>query len=147
MRLITTIIPVVLTMLASTNANAAETERYRLEKTDTGYVRMDTQTGEMSICEERTGQLICKLATDARTAFEGEVERLQEAVAALEERIARIEAALPAKSQSALPSEEEFEQTLGYMERFLRRFMGIAKDMQDDSKTPSPQEAPAPNKT
>lgn len=147
MRLITTVIPVVLTMLASTSINAAETDRYRIEKTDKGYVRMDTQTGEMSICEERTGQLICKLATDARTAFEGEVERLQEAVTALEGRIARLEAALPAKPQSALPSEEEFEQTLGYMERFLRRFMGIAKDMEDDSETPGSQEVPEPNKT
>ncbi|RUM98914.1 hypothetical protein EET67_04515 [Pseudaminobacter arsenicus] len=147
MRLITTVIPMALTMLASTNTNAAETERYRLEKTDTGYVRMDTQTGEMSICEERDGQLICKLATDMRTAFEGEVERLQDAVTALEERIAKLEAALPAKPQSALPTEEEFEKTMGYMERFLRRFMGIAKDMEEESKTPGTQQAPEPNKT
>jgi hypothetical protein len=32
---------------------AAEPDRYRLEKTESGYVRMDTRTGEMSICEER----------------------------------------------------------------------------------------------
>ena len=34
---------------------AAATERYRLERSDSGYVRMDTQTGEMSTCEERGG--------------------------------------------------------------------------------------------
>lgn len=147
MRLIATLAPVVLALLMAPHAGAADTDRYRLEKTETGYVRMDTQTGEMSICEERAGQLICKLATDARTAFEGEVERLQDSVTALEERIAKLEAALPAKPQTALPTEEEFEKTLGYMERFLRRFMGIAKDMEEDSKTPDTQQAPEPNKT
>lgn len=145
MRLIALIGPVAL--LAAASANAADTERYRLEKTDSGYVRMDTQTGEMSICEERAGQLVCKQATDARTAFEGEVERLQDAVAKLEARIGKLEAALPAKSQSALPTEEEFEQTLGYMERFLRRFLGIAKEMEEDGKAPDTQPAPAPDKT
>lgn len=147
MRLIATIAPVALILLVAANAGAADTDRYRLEKTDTGYVRMDTQTGEMSICEERGGQLICKLATDARTAFEGEVERLQDAVKVLEERVAKLETALPAKPQTALPSEEEFEKTLGYMERFLRRFMGIAKDMEDEPKNPGTPQAPEPNKT
>lgn len=134
-------------LLATAGANAADSERYRLEKTEQGYVRMDTQTGEMSICEERAGQLICKLATDARTAFEDELGRLQDVVAKLEARIGRLEAALPARSPSALPSEEEFEQTLGYMERFLRRFLGIAKEMNEDDKTPGKQTVPAPDKT
>ena len=58
-------------------ACADETDRYRLEKSDNGYVRMDTQTGEMSICEERSGQLVCKLAADERAAFEDEIDRLQ----------------------------------------------------------------------
>jgi hypothetical protein len=105
---------------------------------------MDTQTGEMSICQEQSGQLVCKLATDARSAFESEVERLQTAVTALEDRIGRLEATLPTKPQSTLPSEEEFEKTMGYMERFLRRFMGIAKDLEDK---PDSQGTPEPNKT
>lgn len=145
MRLIALIVPVAL--LAAASANAADTERYRLEKTDSGYVRMDTQTGEMSICEERAGQLICKLATDARTAFEDELGRLQGTVSDLEARIGKLEAALPAKSPSALPTEEEFEKTLGYMERFLRRFLGIAKEMDQEGKTPDKQTAPVPDKT
>ncbi len=30
-------------------ASAAETQRFQMEKNDKGYVRMDTQTGEMSL--------------------------------------------------------------------------------------------------
>jgi hypothetical protein len=32
-----------------------------------------------------------------------------------------------------LPSEEDFNKTMSYMERFLRGFMGIVKDMEKDS--------------
>ncbi len=34
-------------------AAAAAGQRYQMEKTENSCVRMDTQTGEMSICEER----------------------------------------------------------------------------------------------
>jgi hypothetical protein len=32
-----------------------------------------------------------------------------------------------------LPSEEDFNKTMSYMERFLRGFMGIVKDMDKDN--------------
>ena len=56
----------IVSFLAGGGSIAAETERYRMEKSTTGYVRIDTETGEMSICEERTGQLVCKVAADER---------------------------------------------------------------------------------
>jgi flagellar motility protein MotE (MotC chaperone) len=114
-------------------------DRYTLEKTEKGYVRMDRRTGEMSLCEERAGQLVCKLAADERAAFQADTERLEAAVEALEERVAKLESGLTAKLDQALPTEEEFEKTMGYMERFLRRFMGIAKDFekeQEGTETP-----------
>lgn len=45
-----------LVSLVAASAFSEEANRYRLEKSATGYVRMDTQTGAMSICEERAGQ-------------------------------------------------------------------------------------------
>ena len=124
-------------------AHAADENRYTLEKSASGYVRMDTQTGEMSICEERSGQLVCKLAADERSAFQGDVDRFQATLAALEARIAALENSLTAKLESALPTEEEFEKTMSYMERFFRGFIGIVKDLDDE--TPDP--APLPQKT
>lgn len=112
---------------------AQESERYRLEKTEQGYVRMDTQTGEMSICEERTGQLVCRVAADERSAFQDEVDRLNTSVRALEERVTTLEKApvLP-----GLPTDEEFDKTIGYMERFFRGFMDIVKDFEKDEQGP-----------
>lgn len=118
------------------SAQAEEGGRYRLEKSGTGYVRMDTQTGEMSICEERGGQLVCKLAADERAAFQDELDRLQSKLTGLEQRLATVENNPVLKPQNLLPTEEEFQRSLGYMERFFRKFLDIVKDMDTDNTTP-----------
>jgi flagellar motility protein MotE (MotC chaperone) len=126
-------------LLAGAGAHAQDAQRYRLEKSNDGFVRMDTQTGAMSICEEKGAQLVCRAAADERTAFQEEIERLQDQVKALDERVSKLENSLAAKLESSLPSEEEFNRTIGYMERFLRSFMDIVRDMS--------KEDPAPQKT
>ncbi|MER9251828.1 hypothetical protein NKI59_08430 [Mesorhizobium sp. M0598] len=132
MRLKHVLIPAALVSLVAASAFSEEADRYRLEKSANGYVRMDTQTGAMSLCEERSGQLVCKTAADERAAFQGEVDRLQSSVKALDERVAKLENSLAARFESTLPSEEDFNKTMGYMERFLRSFMDIVKDMDKD---------------
>jgi flagellar motility protein MotE (MotC chaperone) len=125
--------------LVAVPAHANDAERYRLEKSANGYVRMDTQTGAMSICEEKEGQLVCRVAADERSAFQDEIDRLQDKVKGLDERVSKLENSLSQKLESSLPSEEDFNKTMSYMERFLRSFMGIVKDME--------KEEPAPQKT
>lgn len=120
-------------------AHADDAGRYRLEKSTDGYVRMDTRTGAMSICQEKDGQLVCRVAADERGAFQDEIDRLQARVKSLDERVAKLENSLSQKLESSLPTEEDFNKTMSYMERFLRSFMSIVKDMQKDE--------PAPQKT
>jgi predicted nuclease with TOPRIM domain len=128
-------------------ASAAEPDRYRLEETPNGYVRMDTRTGAMSICEEKWGELVCKMAADERTAVQDEIERLQTelkvlndrlaTVKVLEDRVARLENSMTARIEKTLPTEEDFNKTMSYMERFFRSFMGIVKDFESDSSKPA----------
>jgi hypothetical protein len=40
-------------MLAAPAASAEETGRYVFDKSENGIVRLDTQTGEMSLCENK----------------------------------------------------------------------------------------------
>jgi len=124
--------------------SSAQEERYSLERTDTGYVRMDRQTGEMSICTETSGDLVCRKASDERDGGDdlGEIRRLRQRIDALETRLAALEAAPP---KDELPSEETVEQTLSIMERFFRRFVGIMQDIEKD-QPPAPPAAP-PQKT
>lgn len=117
--------------------------RFSVEKSDEGYVRMDRRTGVMSICKEDGGRLVCRLAADDRDAYEAEVERLGRAVEALEKRVAALEAQ-PSRAGD-LPTEGEFEQSMEYMERFFRRFMGVVQDLEKTFKD-EPAE-PAPDRT
>jgi hypothetical protein len=110
---------------------AAAEERYQLQKTEGGYVRLNTETGEMSICEEKANQLVCRAAAEERTAFQDELDRLQARLDGLEERLARLEAR-PAVPEALLPSDEEIDKSMDVMEKFFRRFMGIMKDIQKD---------------
>lgn len=123
----------------------AQEDRYVLEKSGDGFVRMDRRTGEMSTCTEDGASLVCKLAADERTAYQDEIDRLQQDIKALGERVARLENSLTAKLESTLPSEEEFQKGLGYMERFLRSFRDTVQDL---DKEPTNQGGSAgPDKT
>lgn len=107
---------------------AAQTERYRLERTEDGYVRMDTETGAMTLCQERGGELVCRSASEENSTEDAdtvEVEALRERVAKLEERVQALE-----KEGADLPTEDEFERSLGLMERFFNRFVDIVKGLQ-----------------
>lgn len=146
MRPIALIFPILL-MAQAGSASAAEPDRYRLEKTPDGYVRMDTRTGEMSVCQEKWGELVCKMAADERTAVQDEIERLQgdmkaledrlATVKALEDRVATLENSLTAKIEKTLPTEEDFNKTMSYMERFFRGFMGIVRDFENENSKPA----------
>lgn len=131
---------------AAGHAAAEDEGRYRLEKTADGYVRMDTRTGEMSLCETRGGQLVCKLAADERSAFQDEIDRLATRLSGIEERLAAIENSPILKPGNLLPTEDEFQRSLGLMEQFFRRFMGIVKDMDKELREDG-KEATPPQKT
>jgi hypothetical protein len=125
-------------------AHAQDSDRYRLERTESGFVRMDTQSGQMSFCTESSGELTCRSAAEgAAPVNDSQIEALNRRIEALERRIAALEGNPPGNGSNTLPSEEEFEQTMSFMERFLRRFMGIVKDLEGET----PGEEPAPNRT
>ncbi|APY13522.1 hypothetical protein GJU94_01000 [Brucella sp. 10RB9214] len=129
------------TALFSTGAAAQENGRYRLEGTETGYVRLDTQTGAISVCTQQKGQLVCKMAAEDRDAYENDIADLQARVKKLEAQVATMGKVEGSKA-SALPSEQEFEQSMSYMERFMRRFMDLAKSFEGGEEKPAPPAIP-----
>lgn len=141
MRLHHVVAPTVLALLA-TSARADDADRYQLQKTPEGYIRLDTRTGEMSKCQDTGDQIFCRRAKEETTTSNDAIDRLNAKVEALESRVEALERAPSARLESNLPSEEEFNKTMGYMERFFRSFMGIVKDFDrnnSDSSGPGGQ--------
>jgi hypothetical protein len=123
-------------LAASGSAGVAEDlTRYTLEKTSDGYVRMDKSTGEMSICKEQGDQLVCRIAADDRMAIDDEMAGLEKRLAAVEGKLGMLEKS-GLKSGPSLPTDEEFEKTMSYMEKFFRRFMGVVKELNDEDNGP-----------
>ncbi|MGB8818254.1 MAG: hypothetical protein WCC66_10090 [Rhizobiaceae bacterium] len=116
-------------------ALAQDDARYQLEKTADGYIRLDKATGDMSICREQTGQLVCRAAADDRKALSDEIGRLDERLAMIETKLSAMEKSR-LSADNGMPTDEEFEKTMGYMERFFRRFMGVVKDLNENENGP-----------
>ena len=119
-----------MTLAGMAAAIAAETGRFVMEPMGESFVRMDTQTGEMSVCAMDGAEVICRLGADERSALLDAIDELEGRVAVLERRLNA--SAGDAIMRDGLPNPEEFERGLGYMEEFFRRFMGIVEDMEDN---------------
>ncbi|MBO9629989.1 MAG: hypothetical protein J7516_11195 [Shinella sp.] len=114
-------------LLLPLGVHAAEPEasRFQLERSGDHFVRLDKQTGAMSLCEEKDGALVCRMAADERAAYEQELDRLSARVTALENK---------SIVNKALPSDEEINRSIGIMERWMRSFMGIVKEFQSEEE-------------
>ncbi|NNG74488.1 hypothetical protein HLI18_32480 [Rhizobium laguerreae] len=114
-------------------AAAVETDagRFQLEKSGDHFVRLDRQTGAMSICQDKDGALVCRMAADERAAYEDELDRLSKRVTALEQG---------GVIKRALPSDAEVDRSISIMERMMKSFMGMVKEFQAEENTnPLPQ--------
>ncbi|MGN6469930.1 MAG: hypothetical protein ACTHLC_10125 [Rhizobiaceae bacterium] len=114
-------------MLAASAAYADQTGRYVFQKSGDGFARLDSETGQISLCENKSDQLTCRPATEEKPASQSEIERLNQKIDRLEKRVADLEKRV-VSPKDLLPSDEQVDRTLGIMERFFRRFMDIARD-------------------
>lgn len=124
--------------LAASPSEAQE-ERYQLERTENGYVRMDTRTGAMTLCREQGSDLVCRPASEGNE--QTKLDTLRDRIEALEGRVEALEG-----GETTVPLEEEFEQSLNMMERFFRRFIDIVRGLEEEEQPQEtvPQEESAP---
>ncbi|MEA3536231.1 hypothetical protein [Rhizobium sp. CC-YZS058] len=124
-------------------AEEAAPGRYAMQRVEGGIARLDTQTGEVTLCQEAEGQMTCRMAADEKTAYDLELDLLTKRVEALEK------AAEPTAERFSprLPTQEEIDQTMGLMERMMRSFMGIVRDLDGGERSPAPEPGSQPQKT
>jgi hypothetical protein len=143
---------------AATSASAQDRGpgRYTMHKTDEGFVRLDTQTGAVSLCRKDGSSWSCQDIANAndQTAKAKRDEGDQDAAAMrretqeLKDEIARLEELLglrgppagkPARQHTfKLPSEKDVDQAFDYFESMLRKFQDRLKRLERE-KTPAPE--------
>ncbi|ARQ08660.1 hypothetical protein NXC12_CH00573 [Rhizobium etli] len=130
MKILVLTLGAVLLPLAAVAAEA-DAGRFQLERSGDHFVRLDRQTGAMSICQDKDGALVCRMAADERAAYDDELDRLSQRVTKLEQR---------GLVERALPSDAEVERSIGIMEKMMKSFMGMVKEFQAEEKAnPLPQ--------
>jgi hypothetical protein len=130
-----------------------ENGRYALQPSGDGMVRLDTRTGTISNCSNSASGWACYAVPDERAALDAEIGRLQAENEKLKAQLAareqatvpgKIEEALP-KSDKApgaadgqrkieipLPSDQDMDRVMSFLERAWRRLIDMANRVQKD---------------
>jgi hypothetical protein len=124
--------------LADETAPDSAGGRFMFEKQADGqessYLRLDTQTGEVSLCSRRAVGFACVASPEDRTVLENEIARLRAENAALKKDILSRGLPLPpgviAEPQSSpngvtlqLPSDADIDRMVAYADRLWHRFV------------------------
>lgn len=116
-------------------ADAAEgrSGRYTMTPTKDGFLRLDTKTGEMALCNGRSGAFACELVADDSRKLKARVAELERQNARLKADNERLDKMLnadtddnarpsPPRRSFKLPSEQEVDKAMDYVERMFRKF-------------------------
>ncbi len=126
----------------------AEDGRYSFHRVEDGFLRLDSRSGQVSLCGRKTVGWGCQAVPDERVALESEIARLQGDNAALKKEILSHGLSLPStiKGESKadapvakrdelelkLPSQAELERMRGLIEKVWRRLVEMIVNLQKD---------------
>jgi hypothetical protein len=117
--------------------------RYQIAPDGDGFIRLDTETGDLAHCDRSDGVWRCAVVDEDRSNVDRRILALQEELAVLRadledlgERLALIEedeAAPPATSDElAEKQEKEFDEALSFAERMIRRFFDMVRELKNE---------------
>lgn len=124
-------------------APGADDGRYVFNRVQDGFLRLDSRTGQVSLCTRQSAGWTCRAAPDERAAFESEIARLQSENGALKKELVTRGLPLPngmnavppaAKGGPDLksPNDSEIDRVMTYMEKIWRRLVEMMQNLQRD---------------
>ncbi|MBW7974976.1 hypothetical protein [Bradyrhizobium sp. BR 10289] len=142
-------------LMAAQSAPDSDNGRYSMTPIPEGVLRLDTRTGTMSTCTRNGAGWACYAVPDERAAFDAEIGRLQAEVEKLKEQLVagptvsgKIDEALPKsdplkktepkmaegerKIEIPLPSEQDMDRVMSFLEKAWRRLIDMANRVQKD---------------
>ena len=133
----------------------SENGRYVFNTVPDGLLRLDTRTGQVSLCGKRAAGWSCQSVPDERAALEGEIARLQNENGALKKELVTrgiplpgamrpdtpVASAAPPPGGSApglkLPTDAELDRVMSFVEKVWRRLVDMVQTMQRDAERKS----------
>lgn len=112
--------------------------RYTMSPVEGGLLRLDTQTGAMSLCTRKAETWSCEPVGDksasgtAAPGLDAENKALKDRVKQLEDEIAASGGGAPPAPKSQLPSEEDVDKALDYVERVFKKFRDRMRKYEQD---------------
>lgn len=109
-------------------AGVAGSGRYAMAPVDGGFLRMDTDTGVVSLCARKGGNWACETVPDDYKAIQKDVDRLTQENAGLRKELADLRRdgpgvpAKPSERKLELPSEEDVDRAIGQLDKYLKKF-------------------------
>ena len=93
-----------------------------------GFLRLDTRTGAVAHCRILEGSVQCRSGADEQAALQAEIDRLAKENEELRRKLAQ--GSTGDRLRNALPSDEEVNKALSWMEQFMRRMMRVLREEQ-----------------
>jgi hypothetical protein len=128
---------------AQTATPDAENGRFVFNQVQDAMLRLDTRTGQVSVCSRRPAGWACEAVPDERTALENEIVRLQGENATLKKEMLARGVPLPGATKGEpsagkpqielkLPSEADLDRLMGFVEKLWRRLVDMVQSVQKD---------------
>ena len=131
--------------VAQTTMPPQTTGRFTMHPADGGMLRLDTETGTMSMCKSQTGgqaggQWTCQSLPDERAALDKEIVRLAQENKDLQGAVKRLEdlAGIPSETKPGqradkpkLPTPDDVDKAMTYLQGMLKKFKEKLRDFED----------------
>jgi hypothetical protein len=120
--------------------------RYTMHSAEGGFLRLDTQTGQISMCKGAGATWSCATLPDERRELEQKNEALSRENQDLKSSVKRLEelAGVAPGDQSKrdapsgpgvqLPTEEDVDKAMSYVQRMLKKFKEKIREFEDLDK-------------
>ena len=129
--------------VAAESAPDSENGRYTFSTSPDGMIRLDTRTGTVSNCNNSASGWACYAVPDERKALDEEIGRLQAENERLKTQLAASgktddkqagssTAENQRKIEIPLPSDQDMDRVMSFLQRAWKRLVDMANQMQKD---------------
>ncbi len=146
--------PLTGSVLAQSTMPPQTSGRFTMHPANGGMLRLDTETGTMSMCKAQAdGQWSCQSLPDERAALDKEIGRLAQENKDLQGSVKRLEdlAGIPSDkprsdrraeaphfpSPDKLPTPDDVDKAMTYLQSMLKKFKEKLRDFEDLERKPT----------